>query len=425
MVGLAFVLSIVPQGFGIYHFSMIRNALVEALGTTSAEVGFAYSWFALSLAIMGLFIGSILNKIGLRWSVRIAAVVYSFGFLVVAFAQNLAMVFAGYIMLGAGNAFAGVLIVTGIPTNWIVKQRGIANGLIWGATFFASLICSNFIAFFITNYDYQTALAGLAITSFVVIIAVSLFIVWRPQDVGLLPDGLTEEEAAHRTEEAGSAKVVGLTRAEALKTRTFWLMFVAIFLIGIGEMGPFQNLVTFTLSLGREIAVGAAIMSTIGFVSLFAKLGCGVLIDRIGARGAYLCCEVLAAFGLVLMMFLDSESSNVYMWVSVVLFGFGESAAIVCFTAACGKFMGVKNYAQIFGMIFLAKALGDAVGSPLIAGMAEGAMGWSWAFALSAMCCIASAVIFLLTRKEKRLVELEEAAAREMQNSLAADKANA
>ena len=41
MVGLAFVLSIVPQGFGIYHFSMIRNALVEALGTTSAEVGFA------------------------------------------------------------------------------------------------------------------------------------------------------------------------------------------------------------------------------------------------------------------------------------------------------------------------------------------------------------------------------------------------
>ena len=87
--------------------------------------------------------------------------------------------------------------------------------------------------------------------------------------------------------------------------------------------------------------------------------------------------------------------------------------------------MGVKNYAQIFGMIFLAKALGDAVGSPLIAGMAEGAMGWSGAFALSAMCCIASAVIFLLTRKEKRLVELEEAAAREMQNSLAADKANA
>lgn len=422
MVGLAFILSIVPQGFGIYHFSMVRSAIVDALGVTSAEVGFAYSWFALSLAIVGLFIGNILNKIGVRWSVRISAVIYSVGFLVVAFATNLPMVFVGYILLGAGNAFAGVLIVTGIPSNWIVKRRGLANGIIWGATFFASLICSNFVAFFITNYDYHIALMGLAALSFVIIMVVSFFIVWRPQDEGLLPDGLTKEQAAKQLEEAGSAKVVGLTRGQAMKTRTFWVMFVAIFLIGIGEMGPFQNLVTFVLTNGYDIALGAAIMSTIGFVSLFAKLGCGWLIDKIGARGAYLTCEVLAAAGLILMMFITPESSVTYLWASVILFGFGESAAIVCFTAACGKFMGVKNYAQIFGVIFLAKAIGDAVGSPLIAAIAESAMGWSGSFAIAAACCLISAVIFLFARKERSLVALEEEAAKEMQGDLQVGK---
>lgn len=425
MVGLAFILSIVPQGFGIYHFSMIRGSLVDALGATSAEVGFAYSWFALSLAIMGLFIGSILNKIGVRWSVRISAVIYSIGFIVVAFATNLPMVFVGYILLGAGNAFAGVLIVTGIPSNWIVKRRGIANGVIWGATFFASLICTNFVAFFVTNYNYQVALIGLAILSFVIIMAVSFFIVWRPQDEGLLPDGLTPEQASEKLEEAGSAKVVGLTRGQAMKTRTFWVMFVAIFLIGVGEMGPFQNLVMFTRSMDFDIALGAAIMSTIGFVSLFAKLGCGWLIDKFGARIAYLTCEILAGAGLVLMMFITPESSLTFVWVSVILFGFGESAAIVCFTAACGQFMGVKNYAQIFGVIFLAKALGDAVGSPLIAAIAEGAMGWPGAFGIAAACCIISAIIFLFARKEKGLVALEKQAAQEMQEALGEASAKA
>lgn len=418
MVGLAFILSIVPQGFGIYHFSMIRGSLVDALGVSSAEVGFAYSWFALSLAIMGLFIGSILNKVGVRWSVRISAVIYSIGFLVVAFATNLPTVFVGYILLGAGNAFAGVLIVTGIPSNWIVKRRGIANGIIWGATFFASLICTNFVAFFVTNYNYQVALVGLAILSFIVIMAVSFFIVWRPQDEGLLPDGLTEKEASEKLEEAGSAKVVGLTRSQAMKTRTFWVMFIAIFLIGIGEMGPFQNLVMFTRSMDFDIALGAAIMSTIGFVSLFAKLGCGYLIDKLGARVAYLICEVLAGGGLVLMMFITPESSITFVWVSVILFGFGESAAIVCFTSACGKFMGVKNYAQIFGVIFLAKALGDAVGSPLIAAVSEGTLGWPGAFGIAAACCLISAFVFFLAHKEKGPIELEEQAALEMQETL-------
>lgn len=413
MVALAFILAIITQGFGIYHFSMIRGSVVELLGVTSGEVGLAYSCYALSMAFTGLFVGGLIEKIGLGWSLRISAVVYSLGFVLIAYVQSLPMLFGCYILLGFGNAFAGILVITGIPANWFVKQRGIANGIIWASTFIGSLFVTNFIAFVAGESSWQFSMVYLGIISFVVIVVVSFFLKWRPQDVGMLPDGITEEEARADVERAGGAKIVGLTRGEALKTPSFWIMAVAIFLIGVGEMGPFQNLASYVVSLGNPLTVAAAFMSLIGFVSFFSKIVCGFVIDKLGPHIAFAAVEVLATAGLIMLVFSGSETSMVYLYVAVFLFGVGESAAIVCFSASTGKFLGAKHYAQIFGAMFVFKALGDAVGSPLIGALSESGFGWPGAFGVSAVCALVAAVIFFFARKDSRLASLEEKAARE------------
>lgn len=411
MIALTFCLAVVTQGFGIYHFSMLKSLIGETISATSTEVAFAYSFYALAMAFAGLFVGDIVEKVGIRKVVAASAVLYGGGFLLLSTANTLSMLYLAYIIMGIGSSCGGVMIITGIPSNWFVKHRGTANGIIWSATFVGSLFVTNFIAAVTAMGTWQDAVRWMALIAFAVILAVSFFIVWRPQDKGLLPDGLTPKEAAKESEQAGSAMVVGLSRQQAVRTPTFWILAVAIFLTGIGEMGVFQNMATFVVSLGNPLSVAAGLMSLIGLIGFFGKNLGGICLDKLGARRTYFIIEAIASVGLVMLAFMEPNAHPVYTYVSIALFGIGENAAIVCFSACTSKYLGVRNYAQIFGFVFLAKAIGDAVGSPLIAALAESALGWSGAFLIAAAACMVSAFVFMATKKEPALIALENAAA--------------
>lgn len=411
MVLCAYIVAVVTQGMGIYSFSMFRGGISETIGVAPAEVAASFSFYVMTLAIVGLFIGTIIERVGLRVALIISAVLFGGGFVLQSFVTELWFLYFSAIVMGIGSAFGGVLVITGIPSNWFVKHRGLANGIVWSSTFVGSLIATNLIAQVASTASWQTASVYLGIISFVVLFVAAFILKWRPQDVGLLPDGMTKEEAAEYAEKAGSAKVVGLTRRQAVKTPTFWVLVIAILMIGFAEMGPTQSLPSFFTATGYELTTVAAFMSFFTFTGFIGKICSGLVIDKIGARWAFLVIEIFAATGLVMLAFANSSSSLIYMYAAIALFGLGENAAIVCFSAGTGKYLGVKYYAHIFGLVFLGKAIGDSVGAPLVPTLASSGMGWTGAFIAAAVVALLAVVIFFFARKSDRLKDLEEQAA--------------
>lgn len=75
-VAIAFVVAIVTQGFGIYHFSLLRVPMTEALGAQPAEVAFGFSIYALAAGFASLIVGDVINKIKLRGSMLCSAVLF-------------------------------------------------------------------------------------------------------------------------------------------------------------------------------------------------------------------------------------------------------------------------------------------------------------------------------------------------------------
>ena len=67
-VVVAFVVAIVTQGFGIYHFGMLKVPMTEALGAQPAEVALGFSIYALAAGFASLVVGDVINKIKLRGS---------------------------------------------------------------------------------------------------------------------------------------------------------------------------------------------------------------------------------------------------------------------------------------------------------------------------------------------------------------------
>ncbi|MEI3230221.1 MAG: MFS transporter [Gordonibacter pamelaeae] len=206
------------------------------------------------------------------------------------------------------------------------------------------------------------ALAGIA---FVVLIVGAFLLRWQPQEVGLLPDGMTAEEAAAQAETAGAAKLVGLTRGEALKTTTFWFIAIAFALIGIGEQGPFQNFPAYIVGNGFDLAVAGAFMTAISLSGVVGKLASGVIIDVVGPRIAYCILNSLAVIGLVLIIFVGDNI--VLLFASSILFGVALSSSAVCFSTATAMYLGPKHFGAIYGFVFLGKPICDAIGVPLVA----------------------------------------------------------
>lgn len=421
MVLVAFAVTICTQGFGLYSFSMLRVPLTEMLSCDPTQVAFGFSMYTLVIGFASLVVGDVIEKLGLRLSLLTSAALYGGGFILLGVLQSLPMVYVAYFVMGVGSALGGTIVITGIPSNWFVKRRGLAIGIVWCAMLPASLITTQLVSSATAGGHWQTAPITLGIISFVVLVVASFILKWRPQDVGLLPDGMTAQEAAKVAERAGAAKLVGLTRKQAFKTSTFWLLFVGFALVGIGEQGPFQNFPTYMVQSGYSLETAGYYMTFLAFAGCIGKLSAGIINDRIGPRWSYCILNVLCAISLVMIMIAGSQSL-VLLFVCGFFFGAALSSSTICFSAATATYLGPKHFGQIYGAVFLGKPIMDAVGVPLITAISNSDGGWNAAFIVAAVFVMLSVTIMFLARKNPKVTAMEEEAARELSEEAATAK---
>lgn len=410
MVAITFCVGIVTQGFGLYSFSMLSVPMAEMIGDATA-VAYCFSIYALVIGFVSLVVGDIVAKVGLSWSLRISAVLFGGGFLVIGVMTELWQAYAAYVMLGAGSAFGGMIIMSGIPSNWFSKRRGIAIGITWCATLPGSYITTSLVSSATAAGSWQTAATTLGIVSIVVLVVASFLLVWRPQDIGLYPDGMTAEEASKNAVSAGAAKLVGLTRKQALKTSSFWLIAIAFALIGVGEQGPFQTMPTYMVSIGYDLTAAGTFMTFLAFSGCVGKLVAGVVIDKFGPRWCYTILNVFASCGILAI--LVAGDNQIVLYVAGFFFGAALSSAAVNFSAATSKYLGPKHFAQIYGIVFLGKPIMDAIGVPMVTEIAT-TSGWNIAWGICIAFMLVSALLNALAKKDKRVTAMEEEAAKEL-----------
>ena len=344
MVAVAFVVTICTQGFGIYSFSMLRVPLTEMLGCDPTQVALGFSMYTLVIGFASLVVGDVMEKTRpAHIADRRGRGAYGGGFFLLGTLQTLPMVYVAYFVMGVGSALGGTIVITGIPSNWFVKRRGLAIGIVWCAMLPGSLITTQFVSSATAAGHWQTSAIALGVISMVVLVVASSVLKWRPQEIGLLPDGMTAEEAAKVAEQAGAAKLVGLTRKQAFKTSSFWLLFVAFALVGIGEQGPFQNFPSYMVQSGYGLEVAGDFMTFLAFAGCIGKPTAGLINDRIGPKWSYCLLNVLCALSLLAIMVAGSQSL-VLLFACGFFFGAALSSSTICFSAATAMYLGTETF---------------------------------------------------------------------------------
>jgi MFS family permease len=384
------------SGSGVGSFSLFVNSLQSEFGWGRGEIMLAFTIFFLLTGAAAPLVGSIVDRYGVRGVISAGALVTGFGFVSLYMLQSLWHLYLAYFFIGMGMSAFGHVPSSTMVSNWFVKKRGTAIGIMStgiGAGIFvvAPLVGS----FLIPTYGWRIAYLVLGILAWG-LIPLALFIVrTKPAEMGFYPDGVTSSEEIARTEASGrTAK--GLDLRAALGTMAFWLVSVTFFISAFSSLGFNQSLVPYLQDAGYSGALAATAITILGLGSAIGKFSFGWLCDKIKAKQACAFSLVLLAAAGIVLMFIRSGSPLAVVWFDALLFGLGAGGWLPTMSMLVSRNFGLTSYGAIIGMVSLLQAVGGAIG-PLFSGyMFDTTSTYFWTF-ITFLCLYGVAIPAVLS----------------------------
>ena len=116
--------------------------------------------------------------------------------------------------------------------------------------------------------------------------------------------------------------------------------------------------------LGFDATTAAAVLSSIGAVSILGRLALGWSIDQIGGKQGYIICFSLL---LISIMWLKQIEDPRYLFGFALIYGFAHGGFFTIVSPTLAEFFGMRAIGTIFGTVVFFGTLSGAAG-PLVAG---------------------------------------------------------
>jgi MFS family permease len=269
--------------------------------------------------------------------------------------------------VGRGTAAGLIGLAAGVTVSkWFVRYRGRAIGVMSLGTRLGFALMPIGTQLIIQSSNWRTAALALAAT--VAIFGILPSLRWlhsRPEVFGLLPDG-DQTPVAGAPVRAPSLNEYSWSRADALKTRAFWLVTLAVSLMSL--TGGAVNLHQIPHLVDRGLSPETAAL-VITIVAVFGGVGVileGVLDERFGARWTMVIGLLGSAMGVTILILVHSlEMALLYAVVNGLFFGLLVASNQVVFADYFGRdaIGAIRGYSQPF-------QLGTNAFGPLLAGAA-------------------------------------------------------
>ena len=395
----------------LFHAMTVWSVALEAhFGWSRTQLSMAFAFTRIEGGIMGPIEGYLTDRVGAKRMVLIGLIVLGIGFLIFWQVKHLWMFYFAFVIMSLGHSLCGWVPVTTLLNNWFIRHRAKAMG--WSNTFsrFGGLLLVPAIAWAI-NPDKDRLgwdITALVLGIFSILVAVPLYKVIRnkPEEYGLLPDGLVHTEidvrSASRTlgkADVGSRELVDtsdLTTAQALKTLAFWLISVGHGLTSMVIIAIMAHLGLFMSDSGFDIQTTAWVVSVYTFVAMMFPVIGGYVGDRIPIRIAIFIFTSIQAFSVVILTFAHTLTM---LYLFAVLFGIGFGGRSPLTTAIRGDYFGRKSFGKILGISTVPLNILLLVAAPFAGYMYDTQGSYTSAFLILAALSFIGGVFFLLAKK--------------------------
>lgn len=386
------------------NFGLFINPMSKELGIKQAFFGWAQTARLAGSAASGYALGRLLDRHGARWPLMVAGILG--GLVVVTMSgisagwQLLALfAFMGMVGLqGSGSQYAVVSI-----SRWFARDRGkaisrVVLGFTAGMLFIAPLT-----GFLIGSIGWRSTMAILGIGGGLIIALLALVIRREPEELGLLPDGDSPEGQSPERRISETQRAAGdrgaeysWTRAEAVRSSTFWKLAVALGLLmfAISTFGLFR--IPFFVSRGIDSQIVAYAISFEGIVNIAVTLSIGYVVPKFQARHL-MAFSVLFIIGALLTAMATTQAWQSFL--AMAFWGIGMITQSIVQSIIWPDYFGPRNIGSIRGLA-MPLTMAFSFGGAPFAGMVRDTTGSfvpAWWIAIGLL--VLAALLFLITRK--------------------------
>lgn len=381
---------VAQMGLGcVYFFGATLRYIVKDFEWSVAA--FAASSFPLlaGYALGSPLVGTLTDRVGGRRVMAGAALLLAATFVGIARMETLAGFYALSLAMGVALVGLGDIPVAAVTSRWVERGRGLALGIVYTGSNLGGALVPLVAAAIAVRTSWRDALLVIA----ALVVGTLLPVVWLT--VREPPPGFVPERDPHTPDVDAGA---GLDLAAAVRTRSFWILFVALALFYFYYLGVNQHLANHLAEVGYSDGEAAASYAGAIFVGVAGKLAIGLLADRIAHKKALLLnFAVLAAASLLLL----GVASPALLPVFLVAHGFTVAAENVLLPLIVAGCFGVRHMAQIYGVLMIALFPGGTLG-PVFAGRVFDEVGsYQSAFAVFAVLNLATLGMLFALRDER------------------------
>ena len=364
------------QGGSVAMLSIFVEPMTTHFGWSRTAISGAVSLGGLLAALASPLLGRLLDRQGARVVLGLAVLLTGAADLGLSLTNSLAMFYALFCVARMNFAGPFDLGIYGAVNNWFVARRPIAVSIATIAQMAGLMTLPLLAQALILHGGWRTGWLGIGAAVLVVgFIPNWLFMVRRPEDVGLLPD-----RAATRTPHAAPARAEpGFTRAQALRTPAFWLLALFTLLAYPVQAGISLHQAPVLIERGLSPTVAATIVSTFSMMSGISSLCFGFFPRRRPVRHALTLVGGLLCLSALTLLAVHTPLVG---YLGAAIFGTGIGGLLTMLPLAWGDYFGRASYGAIRGIALSVQVLAQASG-PLLSGMLR---DWSGSYNLSLQC---------------------------------------
>ena len=377
----------------IYTLGVFIGPLSQEFGWGAGQIFTAISILTLVTLILGPFVGTLINKFGVR-KVAMGSLI-GFGLGLILQSLNTGS-FALYLSLWAITGVLGVgslpITWTRVINNWFSDCRGLALGCALVATGIMGFFVKQYTAFIIDHHGWRAAFVGLGLLPILISLPITYFLFRDADD-----PKLKEHQKPHNADQIAQSGLLGFTLKAVCKDWRFWMMCACFFAISFGVGGIFPNMENILQSKGFDRGDAVNLASYLGLSVVFGRLVGGYLIDKIWAPIVAVTMLILPALSCYFLM--QGELVYAVAAISVFLVGLAAGAEQDLMAFLVARYFGMKSYGAVYGIIYASFAVGAGFGPAYFGQVYEATGTYDQILGVAAIAFIIGALPLLLLGK--------------------------
>jgi MFS family permease len=347
-----------------YGISVFNPSLLESLGISLSALSGVYMAGTLLASLPQTFIGSLMDRFGIRRTMLGVVVLLGGACLTFARVNSLFTLFLGFFTLRLLGQGALSLLAGNIPAMWFREKLGTATGIVNGGFSISMAFIPAFFLAMVNRIGWRASYTRLGFLVWLIMLPI-LLLVFRnnPRDVGQEMDGINGGE--DKIPEASSNGEYSFTVLEARKTPAYWIVLMTAALWAMIVTAVFFNLLSIFASLGISPEVAAATYTTYAAAALLTQLTLGSFANRGPLQYLMLACMGFLAGGIAVLTIASSP------WIAhsyAVLIGISTGLISLVGGTIFARYFGREHLGKLRGGVLTAQVAGSSLG-PFITGL--------------------------------------------------------